>query len=191
MATGRDVGDDVGQGRMQRQQPPPEIGLGVAGQDAMADMGQPRAGHVDHAPAHAGETGIEAENANRAGSHLPFVPFPFAWFNAAPIRKDTTMDRRRLGSHGPAVSAIGLGCMGMSDFYGPADEGESIATIHAALEAGIDLIDTGDFYGMGHNEMLIGRALKGKRDQQSCRSSSGPSAGRTAPGSAMTRGRRR
>ena len=75
------------------------------------------------------------------------------------------MERRRLGGHGPEVSAIGLGCMGMSDFYGPADEGESIATIHAALEAGIDLIDTGDFYGMGHNEMLIGRALKGKRDR--------------------------
>ncbi len=75
------------------------------------------------------------------------------------------MDRRRLGAHGPMVSAIGLGCMGMSDFYGPADETESIATIHAALAAGIDLLDTGDFYGMGANEMLIGRALKGKRDK--------------------------
>lgn len=75
------------------------------------------------------------------------------------------MERRRLGRHGPMVSAIGLGCMGMSDFYGPADEAESIATIHAALDAGIDLLDTGDFYGMGANEMLIGRALKGKRDK--------------------------
>ncbi|HXC55999.1 MAG TPA: aldo/keto reductase [Rhizomicrobium sp.] len=75
------------------------------------------------------------------------------------------MERRRLGRTGPEVSAIGLGCMGMSDFYGPADEGESVATIHAALDAGIDLIDTGDFYGMGHNEMLIGRALKGRRDK--------------------------
>ena len=75
------------------------------------------------------------------------------------------MDRRRLGRNGPTVSTIGLGCMGMSDFYGPADEGESIATIHAALDAGIDLIDTGDFYGMGANEMLIGRALKGRRDK--------------------------
>jgi len=71
------------------------------------------------------------------------------------------MKQRRLGANGPAVSAIGLGCMGMSDFYGPADEAESIATIHAALDAGITLIDTGDFYGMGHNEMLIGRALAG------------------------------
>src|SRR5579885_1795549 len=66
---------------------------------------------------------------------------------------------RLLGSSGPRVSALGLGCMGMSDLYGPADEAESIATIHAALDAGINLLDTGDFYGMGHNEMLIRRAL--------------------------------
>lgn len=71
------------------------------------------------------------------------------------------MRTRRLGRDGPVVSALGLGCMGMSDFYGPADESESIATIHAALDAGITLIDTGDFYGMGHNEMLIARALEG------------------------------
>jgi aryl-alcohol dehydrogenase-like predicted oxidoreductase len=69
----------------------------------------------------------------------------------------------RLGAAGPTVSALGLGAMGMSDFYGPADETESVATIHAALEAGVTLIDTGDFYGMGHNEMLIGDALKGGR----------------------------
>ncbi len=72
------------------------------------------------------------------------------------------MERRKLGKTGPEVSGLGLGCMGMSAFYGTADEGESIATIHAALDAGIDLLDTGDFYGMGHNEMLIGRALKGR-----------------------------
>src|SRR5918999_3557760 len=66
---------------------------------------------------------------------------------------------RRLGAGGPTVSAVGLGTMGMSDFYGPADRSESIATIHAALDAGITLLDTGDFYGMGHNEMLIGEAL--------------------------------
>jgi aryl-alcohol dehydrogenase-like predicted oxidoreductase len=66
---------------------------------------------------------------------------------------------RTLGNSGPEVSAIGLGCMGMSGAYGPADRAESIATIHAALVAGINLIDTGDFYGMGHNEMLIREAL--------------------------------
>jgi aryl-alcohol dehydrogenase-like predicted oxidoreductase len=73
------------------------------------------------------------------------------------------MKTRNLGNNGPAVSAIGLGCMGMSDLYGPADEQESIATIHAALDAGVTLLDTGDFYGMGHNEMLIREALRGRR----------------------------
>jgi aryl-alcohol dehydrogenase-like predicted oxidoreductase len=73
------------------------------------------------------------------------------------------MQYRRLGTSGPTVSAIGLGCMGMSGMYGPADRQESIATIHAALDAGITLLDTGDFYGMGHNEMLVGEALRGGR----------------------------
>jgi aryl-alcohol dehydrogenase-like predicted oxidoreductase len=76
------------------------------------------------------------------------------------------MQTRQLGKTGPVVSALGLGAMGMSGMYGPSDRAESLATIDAALEAGITLIDTGDFYGMGHNEMLIGEALKGsKRDQ--------------------------
>ncbi|OAF08955.1 aldo/keto reductase [Bradyrhizobium neotropicale] len=70
------------------------------------------------------------------------------------------MEQRKLGSTGPIVSAIGLGCMGMSEVYGPADRGEGIATIHAALDAGITLLDTGDFYAMGHNEMLVREALK-------------------------------
>ncbi|MER7845212.1 aldo/keto reductase [Kitasatospora sp. NPDC096077] len=74
--------------------------------------------------------------------------------------------QRTLGTSGPLTSALGLGCMGMSDLYGPADEAESIATIHAALDAGITLIDTGDFYGMGHNELLIHEALRG-RDRES------------------------
>ncbi|HEY4133990.1 MAG TPA: aldo/keto reductase [Alphaproteobacteria bacterium] len=71
------------------------------------------------------------------------------------------MKTRPLGLTGPKTSPLGLGCMGMSpDLYGPADEAEGIATIHAAIDAGINLLDTGDFYGMGHNEMLIARALK-------------------------------
>jgi aryl-alcohol dehydrogenase-like predicted oxidoreductase len=69
----------------------------------------------------------------------------------------------RLGKNGPLVSQLGLGCMAMSDIYGPSDESESIATIHAALDAGINMLDTGDFYGMGHNEMLIRRAIEGRR----------------------------
>lgn len=67
-----------------------------------------------------------------------------------------------LGKTGPTVSALGLGAMGMSGMYGPADRAESIATLHAALDSGITLVDTGDFYGMGHNEMLIGEALRGR-----------------------------
>lgn len=73
----------------------------------------------------------------------------------------SSMQMRRSGKDGPEVSAIGLGCMGMSGMYGPASEQESIATIHAALDAGINLFDTGDFYGMGHNEMLLHKALTG------------------------------
>jgi len=72
------------------------------------------------------------------------------------------MDKRTLGSVGPQVSAIGLGLMGMSDMYGPAEETESIGTIRAALDAGITLLDTGDFYGMGANEMLLRDALRGR-----------------------------
>src|ERR1039458_9833605 len=75
------------------------------------------------------------------------------------------MITRPLGANGPSVSALALGCMGMSGMYGPSDERESVATIHAAIDAGINLLDTGDFYGMGHNEMLIGRAIEGRRDQ--------------------------
>ncbi|MBC9726842.1 aldo/keto reductase [Streptomyces sp. TRM68367] len=71
-----------------------------------------------------------------------------------------TMSTRTLGTTGPQVSALGLGCMGMSGMYGDSDRAESIATIHAALEAGVTLLDTGDFYGMGHNELLISEALR-------------------------------
>jgi aryl-alcohol dehydrogenase-like predicted oxidoreductase len=76
-----------------------------------------------------------------------------------------TKASRKLGVAGPEVFPLALGCMGMSGMYGQADESESLATIHAAVDAGVNLIDTGDFYGMGHNEMLIGRALRLQRDQ--------------------------
>ncbi|MFG2222140.1 aldo/keto reductase [Streptomyces sp. NPDC048644] len=70
------------------------------------------------------------------------------------------MRTRTLGTTGPRTSALGLGCMGMSALYGDTDRAESIATLHAALDAGVTLLDTGDFYGMGHNELLIGEALR-------------------------------
>jgi aryl-alcohol dehydrogenase-like predicted oxidoreductase len=76
------------------------------------------------------------------------------------------MITRSLGTNGPEVSAVGLGCMGMSDLYGPTDEAESIATIHAALDAGVNLLDTGDYYAMGDNEMLIREALRGRDRNQ-------------------------
>ncbi|MFA1549889.1 aldo/keto reductase [Actinomadura chokoriensis] len=76
------------------------------------------------------------------------------------------MEQRRLGAGGPLVSALGLGCMALSGRYGPADDAESLAMLHAALDDGLTLLDTGDFYGVGHNETLIGQALRGReRDQ--------------------------
>jgi aryl-alcohol dehydrogenase-like predicted oxidoreductase len=76
------------------------------------------------------------------------------------------MQTRRLGRSGPEISALGLGCMAMSGTYGPAVDAESIATVHAALDAGITMLDTGDFYGMGHNEMLLRQALDGGRRER-------------------------
>jgi aryl-alcohol dehydrogenase-like predicted oxidoreductase len=75
------------------------------------------------------------------------------------------MDKRKLGTHGLEVSALGLGCMGMSEFYGTTDESEAIATIHQALELGIDFLDTADMYGRGANEKLVGKAIHDRRDE--------------------------
>ena len=89
---------------------------------------------------------------------MPAIPYPRAVCGTY-----VRMNTRRLGAFD--VFPLALGCMGMSGMYGAADEDESIATIHAAIDRGINLIDTGDFYGMGHNELLVGRAIRGRRDR--------------------------
>src|SRR3990172_4581847 len=82
-----------------------------------------------------------------------------------PAERRAAMERRALGRGGLTVSAMGLGCMGMSEFYGPADEAESLATIRRALDLGIDLLDTSDIYGLGHNEVLVGKAIRDRRSR--------------------------
>ena len=89
------------------------------------------------------------------------------------------MKMRKLGRNGPEVSAVGLGCMGMSAFYGGADEAQSIAVIHRALDLGVTLFDTAEMYGPHTNEVLVGKALKGRRDEASSPPSSASIASRT------------
>src|SRR5271154_3706078 len=108
-----------------------------------------------------GSTKCERRSSRSCGSASPSLR-PVSRTRAGSVR---SMDRRRLGSEGLVVSAEGLGCMGMSEFYGGADEGEAIATIHRALELGIDFFDTADMYGPFTNERLAGRALAGRRDE--------------------------
>lgn len=83
----------------------------------------------------------------------------------APSYDKGNMQTRTLGRSGPAVSAVGLGCMGMSEFYGPVNESQSLATIHRALDLGVNLLDTADMYGLGENEKLVGKAIEGRRDK--------------------------
>lgn len=83
----------------------------------------------------------------------------------ASFREGHDMQTRKLGKNGPDVSALGLGCMGMSEFYGGRDEDRSLATIHSALDLGINFLDTADMYGIGRNEELVGRAIRGLRDR--------------------------
>jgi len=85
--------------------------------------------------------------------------------SATSMPTHTPLPRRLLGRAGLSLSAVGLGCMGMSEFYGQTDDAESIATIHRALDLGMNFLDTADVYGRGHNEELVGRALRGRREQ--------------------------
>src|SRR5580704_10366895 len=86
--------------------------------------------------------------------------------NSPHSHEEDHMSTRQLGSTGPTTIPLGLGCMGMSALYGPADEAESIATVHAALDTGVTLLDTGDFYAMGENELLLREALRGLPREQ-------------------------
>src|SRR5712692_5020687 len=95
----------------------------------------------------------------------PMAPTEGGSMATAQNQPANAFPQRRLGQSALAVSALGLGCMGMSEFYGPRDDRESEATIHHALDRGVNFLDTADVYGMGENEKLVGRAIRGRREQ--------------------------
>lgn len=95
------------------------------------------------------------------------------------------MEQRPLGRSGLEVSAIGLGCMGMSEFYGPTDDEQSLATLERAFALGVTHYDTADMYGAGHNETLLGRFLKGRRDRVAAALPPGVAAGERYPAEGM------
>src|SRR5215211_2195959 len=97
-------------------------------------------------------------------SRAQYGYFPWVMDAFTPSIRRLPMERRALGRQGLSVSVLGLGCMGMSDFYAGRDDTESIATIHRALDLGVTFLDTADMYGVGRNEELVGRAIQGRRD---------------------------
>ena len=145
----------------------PRKGSSLARHGRLAHRWPPRSAQPILAPPPRAARGRGYDHRRRGGPRAP---------------SEDPMQKRRLGTQGLEVGAIGLGCMGMSDFYGPRDEGEAIATLHRALDLGVTMLDTADVYGPHTNEELVGRALRGAAARLSWwPRSSGSSAARTPP----------